>query len=150
MEKSTKLTLAAIIAAIAFALPYAEKAIGVGGASINDTLQIEEPAENLLEDSKGILAIVTDPKDRAVLAMFNKEFSERILAYDGTVQNYNDVYVDAISSVFDDRLLAYNGLSNFTQASFAKVVGTKNGFVTAPERAALSKVYEAQAWVLGQ
>ena len=56
--------------------------------------------------------LITDPSDRAKLAIFNYEFAERVLDYNTTSQQVNDVYTLAGKIFFEDTLVdKYDGLA---------------------------------------
>ena len=67
-------------------------------------LNIDKPDDAILSLVSPISNIISDPNDRAKLAIFNQEFSQRILKYDTDNQHVNDVYVLAGKNFFKGSL----------------------------------------------
>ena len=72
-------------------------------------LNIEKPTQVILEAVSPIAKIITDPTDRAKLAIFNQEFAKRVPSYDADVQQINDLYVYAAADFFKDTINRITG-----------------------------------------
>ena len=114
-------------------------------------LDIEDPSEEVLEEVYIFRDMISDPSDKAKLAIFNYDFSQRLLAYDATTQELNDVYVLAGKNFFKDTLLnKYEELPDSLTALFTECVGDENHTLTAKEKEKLHKHFKGLAWVLIQ
>lgn len=115
------------------------------------SIQILEPNEEIKEKTSSIAAKVTDPKDRLELCVFNKTFSERLLGYDSTVQQLNDVYVESAKILFKDSLAGkYQGYGDGVTSLISEITGSENHELTDFEKEQISKVFNGLAWNLSQ
>ena len=93
--------------------------------------------------------IITDPNDRAKLAIFNYEFAKRVLEYKATAQDVNDVYTIAGSSFFGKELVdKYNGLAEEIIALLSDCITDENHVITEEEKQKLHEYFMGVAWVL--
>ncbi len=114
-------------------------------------LNIEKPSEPILSISNNISDLVIDQDDREKLAIFNYEFSKRILAYNTDCQQVNDVYVIAGKLFFRSTLAdKYDGLAESITNILDSVVGDDNHQLSKSERKALHKYFEGVSWALIQ
>jgi len=67
-------------------------------------LNIDKPTETILSIVAPISSVVTDPTDRAKLAIFNQDFANRVKNYDADTQQINDLYSIAASEFFGSSL----------------------------------------------
>jgi hypothetical protein len=114
-------------------------------------LNIEKPSEEILTMVLPVSKLVTDPTDRAKLAIFNQEFSTRIVQYDTDNQKVNDLYVLAASKFFKGSLKdKYDGLDNGFITLLKDVVTEENHILSQEEKNELGKVFSGLAWSLIQ
>ena len=112
-------------------------------------LNIETPNSETIDRVKVFSDLITDPDDRAKIAIFNYEFAQRILQYDITSQQVNDVYTIAGKSFFKSELVdKYDGLAEEIIKLLEEVIGTKNHSLTEEEKFNLNKYFMGVAWVL--
>tara|TARA_B100001094_G_scaffold278669_1_gene288366 strand:- start:421 stop:879 length:459 start_codon:yes stop_codon:yes gene_type:complete len=114
-------------------------------------LNIEKPSDPILSISKNISDLVTDQDDREKLAIFNYEFSKRILGYNTDCQQVNDVYVIAGKLFFKSTLAdKYDGLAESITDVLKSVIGDDNHQLSKSERKALHAYFEGVSWALIQ
>ena len=114
-------------------------------------LDIDKPAESVITEVQKFSELITDPNDRAKIAIFNYEFASRVLKYDTTVQQVNDVYSLAGKIFFKDTLVdKYDGLAEEIKSLLEKILTDENHAVTEGEKAKLNQYFMAVAWVLIQ
>ena len=68
-------------------------------------LNVEKPSQEVKDKVMFFSDLVTDPSDRAKIAIFNYEFAKRVLAWDANVQQVNDVYSLAGKTFFENTLV---------------------------------------------
>ena len=116
-----------------------------------EILNIEKPTEQILKDVNVFSDIVSEPSDRAKLAIFNYEFAERVVGYDTSVQQVNDVYSLAGKIFFQRKLVnKYEGLSDNLKRILEKILTEENHLVTPEEKQSLNEYFMGIAWVLIQ
>ena len=114
-------------------------------------LNIEKPTQAVLEIVSPIAKLVTDPTDRAKLAIFNQEFSKRIPSYDADVQQVNDVYVSAASDFFQNTINdKYTGLDTKLISLIQFVTTDENHKLTQEEKTKMSESFLGLSWSLIQ
>lgn len=114
-------------------------------------LDIDRPEENVINEVKNFSELITDPNDKAKIAIFNYEFASRILKYDTTVQQVNDVYSLAGKIFFKKSLVdKYDGLAENIKSLLEKILTDENHSVTKIEKEKLNQYFMAVAWVLIQ
>jgi len=114
-------------------------------------LEIEEPTEAIMELVKPVADLVTDPTDRAKLAIFNQEFATRIKDYNADNQQTNDVYVLAANHFFNNELNdKYNGLDEGIIKLLRSSIGDENHVLTDDEKLDISLKFTGLAWALIQ
>lgn len=112
-------------------------------------LNIEEPSQEVLESVSIFSGLVTDPDDRAKIAIFNYEFATRVKGYDTSSQQVNDVYALAGKIFFGNKLVdKYDGLSDNIVKLMQKCVGQDNHTLTQQEKDDLNENFLGLAWVL--
>lgn len=95
--------------------------------------------------------LVTDPTDKAKLAIFNYEFADRVIKYDASSQNINDVYTLAGKIFFKDTLVdKYKGLSETITGTIVECIGEEDHILTTEEKNKLHDYFMGVAWVLIQ
>lgn len=114
-------------------------------------IKIDQPLDATIEIVKPISSEITDPTDRAKLAIFNQEFANRIKSYDTDVQKLNDVYVLSASKFFKDSLVnKYENLDKNLVALIEKVTTAENHALTQNEKNQISEYFMGLAWSLIQ
>jgi len=112
-------------------------------------LNIEKPSVQVLELIKPISSLITDPTDRAKLAIFNQEFSKRIINYNADIQQINDVYVLAASEFFKDTLKdKYAELDVRLVSLISSVTSEDNHKLSQEELTKLSDYFNGLSWSL--
>jgi hypothetical protein len=104
-------------------------------------LVIETPSKEVLDRVEIFSTIVTNPDDRAKLAIFNYEFAIRINEYSTSSQQVNDVYSLAGKTFFKSDLVDIVKLMQ-------EVVQTDNHILSKEEKEQLNKYFMGVAWVL--
>jgi len=114
-------------------------------------LDIDKPSNKIIDDVSVFSDLITDPSDRAKIAIFNHEFAQRISTYNTDVQQVNDVYSLAGKLFFKQTLVdKYEGLSENIQRILEKILTDENHMITQEEKQSLNEYFMAIAWVLIQ
>jgi hypothetical protein len=114
-------------------------------------LNIEKPSQEIIEMVTPMSGIVTDPTDRAKLAIFNQEFANRVKRYDADVQQVNDVYVLSGGYFFKDELKdKYDELDKIIMDLMQRCSSSDNHKLTTEEKNKLSSYFMGFAWSLIQ
>jgi hypothetical protein len=114
-------------------------------------LNIEKPTQQIVELVKPLSDIVTDPTDRAKMAIFNQEFAERVSGYNTDTQQVNDVYVLAASNFFKDSLVdKYRDLDRLIVGLIEHTTSADNHSLSQEEKNKLSESFMGLAWSLIQ
>jgi hypothetical protein len=114
-------------------------------------LNIDKPTDAIINIVNPISKLVTDPTDRAKLAIFNQEFAKRVLAYNANNQQVNDVYVLAGSKFFNNDLVdKYKDLDVELVKLLESSIGSENHIVTQQEKEDISTKFMGLAWALIQ
>ena len=112
---------------------------------------IEEPTQEIKDKTLKVAEKVTDKKDRLELCIFNKVFSERVLAYDADVQQVNDIYTESGKILFKDSLKGkYNGYGAGVVSLISEITGSENHELTQQEKQQISEVFSGLAWNLSK
>lgn len=114
-------------------------------------LDIKEPSQEIIALVKPIKDLVTDPTDRAKLAIFNQDFAKRIKTYSTDNQKTNDVYVLAASYFFKDSIRdKYDGLDAAIIDLLKSSIGDDNHILTESEKEDIANKFLGLAWILIQ
>lgn len=114
-------------------------------------LDIDKPPQNFINAVQAFSDIVKDPNDRAKLAIFNHEFAKRVIKYNTSVQQVNDVYVLAGKIFFKKSLVdKYDGLAENIKDLLKNILTEENHVVTTEEKEKLNEYFMAVAWILIQ
>ncbi len=141
----TAIGLACILAALVLAYKPSIKPIDNDLAVLN----IEKPTDDVLQFVIPIAKTITDPTDRAKLAIFNQEFSSRVIKYDADIQKLNDVYVLAAATFFEDSIKnKYENLDQDIVKLIENVTTDENHNLTPEEKEKISKNFLGFAWAL--
>ena len=110
-----------------------------------------KPDQKDIDDTKPLADLITDKDDRAKLAVFNYEFSNRLSNYKVTAQQLIDIYATAgkilFQGEFKDKYPTYG--SSLTKV-FLDIVGEEEHVLTAEELASVQKKFSAISWNLSQ
>jgi hypothetical protein len=117
----------------------------------SEILDIDKPSDNVIQDVSIFSDLITDPSDRAKIAIFNHEFAQRVLKYNTDVQQVNDVYSLAGKLFFKQSLVdKYEGLSENIKRVLQQILTEENHTVTTEEKQSLKEYFMGIAWVLIQ
>ena len=112
-------------------------------------LVIETPSKEVLDRVEIFSTIVTNPDDRAKLAIFNYEFAKRVTEYNTNAQQVNDVYSLAGKSFFNTTMIdKYDNLAEQIVELMSECIGKQNKSVTQIEKEKLHDHFMGIAWVL--
>lgn len=116
---------------------------------INSVLNIDKPTDEVLKKVKPVADLVTNKEDRAKIALFNYEFSERVASYITDSQQLNDVYVKAAKKFFDNSLDGkYPGFSEGLVDIFTSVLTDDNHILSKEEKQSIRDLFRGLAWAL--
>lgn len=116
-----------------------------------EILNIDKPSQEVIDRVKQFSDIITDPTDRAKIAIFNYQFAQNILSYEANVQQVNDVYVLAGKNFFQNSIAnKYEPLDQMIIKLLEDIIGSENHALTESEKLSLHKYFNAIAWVLIQ
>ena len=114
-------------------------------------LNIEEPSKEVINEVRIFSDLITDPNDRAKIAIFNHEFASRISDYNADVQQVNDVYSLAGKIFFKKSLVdKYDGLAERIKDLLVKILSDENHTITTEEKQSLNEYFMGIAWILIQ
>tara|TARA_B100001564_G_scaffold346767_1_gene346842 strand:- start:3272 stop:3736 length:465 start_codon:yes stop_codon:yes gene_type:complete len=114
-------------------------------------LNVEKPSQEVKDKVMFFSDLVTDPSDRAKIAIFNYEFAKRVLAWDANVQQVNDVYSLAGKTFFENTLVnKYEGLAEEIVSLLDSLLTSENHVVSDEEKLKLNQYFMGSAWVLIQ
>jgi hypothetical protein len=114
-------------------------------------LNIEKPSEDIIKLVLPISQKISDPTDRAKLAIFNQEFSSRIESYELDNQKLNDLYVLAADKFFKGSMQdKYEALDDNLKNLFISIITEDNHQITNEEKTNLKNTFSGLAWTLIQ
>jgi len=114
-------------------------------------LNIDTPPEDVQSRVKVFSDLVTDPSDRAKLAIFNYEFASRVLDYTASVQQVNDIYSLAGKTFFKGDLVdKYDNLAEEIIKLMERSLGKENHNLTQEEKQSVHDDFMGVAWSLIQ
>lgn len=110
-------------------------------------LDIDKPTPAIIEAMAPVASLVTDPTDRAKLAVFNQAFAQRVGKYDTDTQQLNNVYVLAAEGFFSDSIKdKYRDFDKQLLGVFTKAVGDDNHQLTEDEKRIVGDYFMGLAW----
>ena len=116
-----------------------------------EILNINTPNNKVVDRVQIFSDLITDPTDRAKLAIFNYEFANRVKFYSADSQQVNDVYTLAGKTFFKTSLVdKYNGLAEGLTDLIREIIGDENHTLTLEEKDKLNEYFLGIAWVLIQ
>jgi len=114
-------------------------------------LNIDKPSDVVLAKVKDIAKMITDPTDKAKLAIFNYQFATNVVSYDTNLQQVNDVYVLAGKNFFKDSIVGkYKDLASKLIALVQDSTGPENHTLSEQEKQAINENFMGLAWALIQ
>jgi hypothetical protein len=115
-------------------------------------LDIDKPNDKVLELVQPVSDLVTDPTDRAKMAIYSQEFANRINKYDIQLQQVNDILSLSAKEFFQDTIKdKYVGFDDaIVNLIMQSAGGDENHKLTDSEKGELSSVFMGLAWSLIQ
>lgn len=114
-------------------------------------LNIDKPSQEVINSVMPLASAITDPTDKAKMAIFNYEFATRLLTYNTNLQQVNDVYVLAAKTFFKDSIVGkYKDLPSGVVVLIESVTGKDNHVLTQEEKSKLHEKFMGFAWALIQ
>lgn len=114
-----------------------------------EIIKVSKPSDNILSQVKPIADLVTDIDDKVKLALFNYEFSERVLKYETDVQQINDVYTMSAELFFEKAMNGkYSGLADKIKMLFVSILSDENHTVSTDEKQKLRDLFNGLSWAM--
>ena len=114
-----------------------------------EIIVVDKPNQEIIDHVQVISEIITDPSDRAKLAIFNYEFANRVQNYNTNSQQVNDVYTLAGKNFFGDTLVdKYDNLSSELVEIFKQILSADNHTLSNDEKKRLHDYFMGIAWVI--
>lgn len=114
-------------------------------------IDVQKPSQDVLEKVQIFKDLITEEEDRQRIAIFNYEFSKRVVGYETSSQQINDVYSLAGKLFFSNSIVGkYDGLAENIVRLMEDVLTDENHTVSEEEKSLLSKYFAGVAWVLIQ
>ena len=115
-------------------------------------IEVEKPSDEILNSVVGFGKLITDPTDRAKIAIFNYEFANRITRYATDLQQVNDIYALAGKHFFNQTLVdKYDGFSEMIVKTIERSCGgSDNHILSEKEKQTLKNNFLGISWVLIQ
>jgi hypothetical protein len=114
-------------------------------------LNVDKPSQEVIDSVKDLSSVVTDPSDRAKIAIFNYEFATKVKGYETNLQQVNDVYTLAGKTFFKEELVGkYKGLGDAIIKLISKLVSDDNHDLTQAEKDKISEHFMGLSWSLLQ
>lgn len=114
-------------------------------------LNIEKPSAEIMQIVHPLSSLVTDPTDRAKIAIFNYEFATRVKNYNSDLQQVNDVYTLAGKIFFKNEMVGkYKGLGDGLIKLLTDLVSDDNHDLSQAEKEKISAHFMGLCWSLIQ
>jgi len=114
-------------------------------------LNIDKPSDEIVELVKPVSSLITDPTDRAKVAIYSQEFANRIKKYDTDLQQLNDLLVLAATDFFQGSIKdKYESFDDGVLGLITGVTGDDNHKLSDEEKNKLSDRFMGLAWSLIQ
>lgn len=118
---------------------------------VAEILNVDKPSTEVLAKVQVFSDLITDPTDRSKIAIFNYEFAKRVVGYETTSQQVNDVYALAGKIFFKNTLVdKYDGLAEKIVELLKEIMTDENHTVSQHEKNQLNEYFMGIAWVLIQ
>lgn len=152
MSNKIKTILAVVIFCVIFLDTTFLKGIIDKASKKEAVVSVEpRPTDNAVNLTKPIAALVTDKEDRATLAVFNYEFSNRLSSYSDIIntQQLQDIYVAAGASIYGKSISSkYQSLGTELIGLMKGVIGEEEHIISKEETDSLSDVFRGLSWNL--
>lgn len=113
------------------------------------TIDIPNPPSDISDEIKTISNIVTDNQDKMSLCIFNKVFADRLIKYETTQQQLNDVYVIAAKNMFNTSIKdKYDNLDTILLNAIRQVTGDDNHTLSDEEKKKIQSNFYSISWYL--
>lgn len=115
-------------------------------------LNIDRPSDEIIELVKPVSSLITDPTDRAKVAIYSQEFANRIKTYDVQLQQVNDILALSANGFFEGTMNdKYKDLDvAIVDLITSAVGGDENHKLTDEEKNKISDRFMGFAWSLIQ
>jgi len=114
-------------------------------------LNIDKPTNDVILRVERFSNLITDPTDRAKIAIFNYDFANRIKTWNTNNQQVNDVYTLAGKIFFQESLVnKYSGLSTEITDLLKELLTDDNHILSEEEKNKVNQYFVGIAWVLIQ
>ena len=114
-------------------------------------LNIDKPSSDVIDRVQIFSDLITEPSDRAKIAIFNYDFAQRVLGYETTSQQVNDVYSLAGKTFFKKDLVdKYEGLAEEIVGLLQEVLSKDNSVVSEQQKQKINEYFMGVSWVLIQ
>jgi hypothetical protein len=114
-------------------------------------LNIDKPTNDVILRVERFSNLITDPTDRAKIAIFNYDFANRIKTWNTNNQQVNDVYTLAGKIFFQESLVnKYSGLSTEITDLLKELLTDDNHILSEEEKNKVNQYFAGIAWVLIQ
>jgi hypothetical protein len=114
-------------------------------------LNIDKPTNDVILRVERFSNLITDPTDRAKIAIFNYDFANRIKTWNTNNQQVNDVYTLAGKIFFQESLVnKYSGLSTEITDLLKELLTDDNHVLSEEEKNKVNQYFAGIAWVLIQ
>jgi hypothetical protein len=114
-------------------------------------LNIDKPTNDVILRVERFSNLITDPTDRAKIAIFNYDFANRIKTWNTNNQQVNDVYTLAGKIFFQESLVnKYSGLSTEITDLLKELLTDDNHVLSEEEKNKVNQYFSGIAWVLIQ
>lgn len=115
-------------------------------------LNIDKPTDRIIELVSKVSSLITDPTDRAKVAIYSQEFSNRIKNYDVQLQQVNDILSISATEFFQGSIKdKYEGLDDgIINLISSACGGDENHKLTQEEKNEVSERFLGLAWSLIQ
>lgn len=114
-------------------------------------LNVDRPTDTVIAKVQQFSDLITDPTDRAKLAIFNYQFAKNVRSYETDLQKLNDVYALAGKNFFQDSLKdKYDNLPEMIIELIKDTTTDDNHVLTQSEKDQISENFMGVAWVLIQ
>lgn len=110
-----------------------------------------KPTDDAVNLTKPVADLITDKEDKATLAIFNYEFSNRLSSYSDIIntQQLQDIYVAAGSNIYGKSISSkYQSLGTNLIQLMKGVIGEEEHIISKEETDSLSDIFRGLSWNL--
>lgn len=151
MKNQLRIWLGSAIMILGVSLPTLEKMIVPVEPSVREVMMITKPSDEMIKLALPLDEVITKKSDEESFAVFNKEFSDRVVNYETKGQAVLGIYSTAIETVFGKRLKEDydNKIGVVVKQAMEEVMGDYETNLTEKQRKDLQEKFESYSWVLG-